>query len=146
MMSLEAEVGWWNIFRQFGAAQDNHRNVHQMVRWKCRQGKPKGNGCFRGLLWGFGFVFLKCVCIIIAQMILLEEYKWLVFIAYSCFTVLLEWQEHLCSLVWWMSQEQCSAPRFWGTAPAVALNSKAIIIWLILFICLNDWRIAVFYH
>lgn len=43
-----------------------------------------------GVLFWFFFLFLKCVCSTIAQKILLEEYKLLVFIAYSCFTALLE--------------------------------------------------------
>lgn len=130
--------------------QPRNRDFQQEVKWKWKGEKTKGNWCSRqgsAVVFCFGFSFPgMCVCSTIAQMILLEEYKLLVFIAYSCFTALLEWQEHLCNLVWWMSQEQCSALTFWGRVPAVALDSEAIIIWLILFIYLNDWRIAVFYH
>lgn len=46
-----------------------------------------------GVCRGFSFCFSfpeMCVCSTIAQMILLEEYKLLVFIAYSCFMALLE--------------------------------------------------------
>lgn len=129
--------------------QPRNWDFQQEVKWKWKEGKNRGKLMLRGsaVAFCFGFfLFLKCVCSTIAQKILLEEYKLLVFIAYSCFTALLEWQEHLCNLVWWMSQEQCSSLTFRGRVPAVALNSEAIIIWLILFIYLNDWRIAVFYH
>lgn len=118
-------------------------------KWKEGKKTPKGNWCSSVLLWVFVLLLFlpeMCVCSTIAHMMLLEEYRLLVFIAYSCFTALLEWQEHLCNLVWWMSQEQCSALVFGGRVPAVALNSEAIIIWLILFIYWSDGRIAVFYH
>lgn len=60
---------------------------------KMKGGKNQKEIDAPGVCRGFSFCFSfpeMCVCSTIAQMILLEEYKLLVFIAYSCFMALLE--------------------------------------------------------
>lgn len=113
MLTLELEVEQLQCNLELhGTATESRLAAGGQGKMKREKKKPKGNWCSRGLRWGFCFAFSvleMCVCSTMAQILLLEEYKLLVFIAYSCSTALHEWQEHLCNLVWWMSQERCRA-------------------------------------
>lgn len=82
----------------FSGVSGQHRTAMELRFPAGGQVKMKGGKNKRKLMlrrstvgFCFGFSFPEmCVCGTIAQMILLEEYKLLVFIAYSCFTALLE--------------------------------------------------------
>lgn len=123
--------------------QPQNKDFQQEVKgkWK-RKKKPKGNWCSGGLRWGFVLVFLFLKCVFVAQWHRCYSWK-----STNCLCLLLIAALQLClsdrnTYAIWCDEWARSGAALWGRAPAVALNSGAIIIWLILFLYLNDWRLA----